>query len=271
MRVPSHIIKLIYKLYKNCTHFIRRQGITFVAFDIINGILQGCPLSATLFDVALDPLLRQILHYIPYNPLLPMEVLVAYLDDIAMVLSNIFTQFPLLLMIFELFKRANGCSLNFKKCIIIPLWTADLAAAAAKIRALLPQSANFRIDLAGELLGVWIGPGAEGRGFDDIHDKVIMRTGMVKQFQLGMWGSIREYNTNVFSCFSHINQFFAPPPNTLILERKLHQRLMGTPSYAATTAMLSGMKDIFHFPTNLHTLLCEGFAAKWRVANVTSK
>ena len=100
--------------------------------------------------------------------------------------------------------------LNLFKCIIIPLWTADLEAAADKVRRTLPQTANFRIEMAGELLCVWIGPGAEGLGWLGIQDKVTMRTGMVKQFQLGMWGSVRERSTHVFSCFSHINTFSLP-------------------------------------------------------------
>ena len=49
-----------------------------------------------------------------------------------------------------------------------------------------------------------------------------------------------------------------------------HQKLTGMPRYAATSAMLSGLKEVFHVPTGLRTLACEGRAAKWRLAAKTS-
>jgi len=222
MCIPENVILLIGKLYKDSFHFIRRGGKRFRAFAITSGILQGCPLSAALFDLAIDPLLRNILLYIPYNIGLPRETLDAYLDDVSMVVSNVFVQLNILLLLCDMFTEACGPALNLSKCLIIPLWTDSVEAAKTLLARMLPRAALFKVALAGKLLGVWVGPEAAEKGWGETCDKIQRRIGMVKNFELGLWGTIRELNIHCFFLlFSHILAYYCPPGRSLFLREML--------------------------------------------------
>jgi len=201
MQIPDKVLRMIRKLYDNCMHFIVRGGKRYPAFVVSSGILTGCPLSATLFNLVIDPLLRQVLTYMPYDISVPRETLDAFLDDVSMVVCNVMTQLPIVLMIYKMFGQASGCWLNHGKCVIIPLWTMDVEEAKRNISAFIPEAAFFQVSLAGKLLGVWVGPGAEGMGWDEAMDKISRRIPMIRNFQLGLWGTIREYNIHCYSCF----------------------------------------------------------------------
>ena len=77
----------------------------------------------------------------------------------------------------------------------------DVEEAKRNISAFIPDAAYFQVSLAGKLLGVWVGPGAEGMGWDEAMDKIARRIPMIRNFQLGLYGSIREYTIHCFSCF----------------------------------------------------------------------
>ena len=117
-RVPSTALRD----YDNCTHYIRLHGARRPAFDILSGILQGCPMSGSLFCIISDPFLRLILSRFSYSQLWPTTTFSAYLDDLAFVLSRLFPQLALLLDMFNHFAEGAGPHLNFAKCVIIPSW-----------------------------------------------------------------------------------------------------------------------------------------------------
>ena len=98
-------------------------------------------MSGLLFCLILDPFLRAVLSRFPYCGLWPSTTFSAYLDDIAAVLAQTFAQLPLLLHLFDHFEAGAGPKLNFKKNVLIPLWTTCLAEAAAKVRRVIPRAA----------------------------------------------------------------------------------------------------------------------------------
>ena len=120
------------------------------------------PLFGALFDLCVDPLLRKLLLRIPR----PVEALVGYLDDIALAVAGFFQQFGRIMGEFEAFQRGAGPSLNALKCVIVPLWTSNLADAVARIRRREPRAAGFAIEGVAKFLGVYLGPLAAGRSFE---------------------------------------------------------------------------------------------------------
>ena len=197
--VPPSVVRFIKRLYSHCTHYIRHRGVRYKVFDIRSGILQGCPMSGSLFCLVLDPFLRCILSRFPYDRFWPTTTLTAYLDDIAMVLARTFFQLPLLLDLFDYFAAGAGPRLNFHKCVIIPLWTLCLADAAAKLHRMIPRTVAFLVKLATKFLGVMMGPLAHLTCWNAPFLKYVERLQRIRRFGLGFMNTISNRNIHGFS------------------------------------------------------------------------
>ena len=57
IRVPKGALNVFEALYKDCDAYWCGGGVEYWLFKIISGVLQGCPLSGSLFVIAIDPLL----------------------------------------------------------------------------------------------------------------------------------------------------------------------------------------------------------------------
>ena len=57
IRAPTQFIHLVSTMYKNVSAFWARNGELQFLFKVCCGVLQGCPLSAALFNFSTDPLL----------------------------------------------------------------------------------------------------------------------------------------------------------------------------------------------------------------------
>ena len=60
MGISSQMMRNIRSLYHDCRVYIVFANRQFEGFVIRSGIKQGCPLSALLFVIALDPFLRAL-------------------------------------------------------------------------------------------------------------------------------------------------------------------------------------------------------------------
>lgn len=58
--VPENIIRAIRELYKDNDHVFRFGNIMQYSFTALSGVRQGCPLSATIFAIATDSIIRYI-------------------------------------------------------------------------------------------------------------------------------------------------------------------------------------------------------------------
>jgi len=90
MGIPGEIIQALQRLYANCKSHIIFAGARHVGFLLMSGIKQGCPLSGTIFALALDPFMRMIIGCI--HP--ERSILTGFADDLAAVLSNFHDEFP---------------------------------------------------------------------------------------------------------------------------------------------------------------------------------
>ena len=267
--VPAEAIRFIERLYTKCTHYIRHRGMRYKVFDIRSGILQGCPMSGSLFCLALDPFLRLILSRFPYNTLWPTTMLTAYLDDMAMALAQVFSQLPLLLDLFDYFSAGAGPKLNYTKCIIIPLWTYILSAACEKLHRVIPRTRTLLVKLAAKFLGVMMGPLAHLTAWSAPFLKYCERLIRVRSFGLGFVNTLSLHNVHAFSVLSHVMQFHSYTAETNKLEREAHQRRLAAPRFIFTTAFLAHAKKC-HLPYALHVLPINGKAAQYRFAVSTS-
>ena len=101
--LPPKAIRLIRAIYSDCTHSIRIDGKMFNGPMLRGGVRQGCPLSAILFALAIDPLLRLLEKLTPLG-----DILRAYADDLAAVFHDWTITLPKLEPIFEAFRKCSG-------------------------------------------------------------------------------------------------------------------------------------------------------------------
>eukprot|EP00973_Karenia_brevis_P077337 10744853-Karenia_brevis.AAC.1 len=85
---------------------------------IWSGVNQGCPASAVLFVMAIDPTLRLLKAHVEDRS---KGVFRACADDVAGMISDL-GHLPLVADIFGLTGRATALELNVSKCVIVPLW-----------------------------------------------------------------------------------------------------------------------------------------------------
>ena len=131
LRLPELAISALQTLFADNKHFYRFGGQLHFAFTVTSGVRQGCPASATLFVLAIDPLLRALSSRLPLG-----ATVCTFADDLAIVLPCI-SLAPLVSDIFEDFARFSGLQLGIDKCACIPLWTSSTTASHAALTALL--------------------------------------------------------------------------------------------------------------------------------------
>lgn len=81
MLIPEDLLRVISALRDNFTIAILLCGQEVATFSVTSGIKQGCPLSGTLFALALDPLVRRCL------PRSVLDGLTVFADDMALAVA----------------------------------------------------------------------------------------------------------------------------------------------------------------------------------------
>ncbi|UYV61554.1 hypothetical protein LAZ67_1005283 [Cordylochernes scorpioides] len=106
--LPSTFLGWIAVLYGEADASIRVGDVYTKAFPLLNGVRQGCRLSAALFSIGVGPLLSRL------ERTLGRGNVVAYADDIVLFIRDD-AQFELVPLIFEEFRMSSGVAVNFKK------------------------------------------------------------------------------------------------------------------------------------------------------------
>lgn len=114
----DHIIDSIRTLYQNATFHVRIGSLLTGELKFCKGIRQGCPLSGTLFSLAIEPFLNLCRQYLDgvSLPIIPAQKLVtsAYADDVSVFITNNL-DFKLFEEIYAIYAKQSGSILNRDK------------------------------------------------------------------------------------------------------------------------------------------------------------
>uniref|UniRef100_A0A3B1IC81 Reverse transcriptase domain-containing protein n=1 Tax=Astyanax mexicanus TaxID=7994 RepID=A0A3B1IC81_ASTMX len=146
---PDVFIKMIKLLYLKSTVQVKVNGKLTEKIDICRGVKQGCPLSAALYVLAINPLLTSLkkeekLTGVYVNSELNKYVVSAFADDITIFIKNQ-DELNTVFEHFKTYERTSGASLNQSKTEAV--WIGDDG-----------ENENINIELKKEIkiLGIYI-------------------------------------------------------------------------------------------------------------------
>ena len=208
--MPPRFIAFFKAIYTKASSVVHHNGMLITIILFLSGVLQGCPASAMLFDLALDPFLAMFERVLQFGRL---GLVRACADDIAFSLSRL-SHMKLIQPIYRSAQFLAGLTLKPVKCNIIPC-TEDFWNAVPKVRAWLtanvPDWAAFKVVNAAELLGFFVGPGAAQKMWIKPLAKFKRRVLDIKNAGAGLTLNMLDYNARVVPVLSYVAQLFPLP------------------------------------------------------------
>jgi hypothetical protein len=184
-------------------------GFVVFLFWILAGVLQGCPMSGTLFVFAIDPLLWS------FKLKISSAVVRTCADDIGMALKRLDT-LALLYKLFHDFKSASNLTLKPAKTIIIHTvtkhsnWNNDWI--HRWLRRYIPQWQYMIIKDSSKYLGFHLGPRAGANQWNGAISKFAERVIDLKDLDLPLRLAVNRYNYKILPVLGYIGQLALPPP-----------------------------------------------------------
>lgn len=116
---PENYINMVKLLYAKSMVKISVNGNLTEKIDIFRGVKQGCPLSAALYVLAINPLLTTLkkeesLTGVILNPKVPRCVVSAFADDVTVFIKNQ-DELNKVYEYFNMYEKVSGASLNHTK------------------------------------------------------------------------------------------------------------------------------------------------------------
>ena len=240
MQIPSNIIHAIRELYKNSTASICINNVAYFTIGIYSGIKQGCPLSGTIFALAIDPLLRTIVLHNTFHSI----TLTAFADDIGISVADLFRILPIVFRIVVLWKKVSALGLNYGKCIIAPLWRGSHAPIRLWLNEMLPAFASVQIEKYAKYLGIYIGPDAHLHQWDSNASILLKRAGDAALRTNGFNDKLRHYRTHGISTILYKAQFAHPNNAMRLAAKRAGQLICSAPWFAIPPDLLHGLRHI---------------------------
>ncbi len=221
---PSWFICLIKAIYKDAAAYCFKNGNLCLMFYFYSGVLQGCPASAFLFNIALDPFLTLF-----YDSLREKGsgIIRACADDLGASLRSL----KQLMLLFPIFKDAQtlaGLLLKPPKCVLVPLvpWSSEVVNQIKKwLEKHIPLWANFNIKPTSKYLGFFMGPQSGSQQwlapFAKYHDRVNSIYGSGAAISMGAYN----YNVRTLPVLSYISQLICLPDQASEWERRALYRV----------------------------------------------
>ena len=240
---PGGAQNLINAMYFMNHTYLNLESATVFLFVFLSGVLQGCPLSGMLFDVALDPFLRW------FDAAVRPDfdgVIRACADDIGGSLARLEvlkSVFP----IFETAREVAGLTLKPAKCIIVPLYAKFSAHIVETIRlwlhAHIPQWSKFQIKPTAKYLGFWLGPAANTMQWTEAGNKWLGRGRDIADAKYPASVTAREYNVKAVPVLSFLSQLLEVPSDFIQKETHLLHRLLHAPGNAFDKKSLHNLQE----------------------------
>ncbi|UYV75515.1 hypothetical protein LAZ67_13000448, partial [Cordylochernes scorpioides] len=210
LRLPPAFMGWINILYAGADATIRAGGFHTTAFPLLNGLRQGCAVSAALFSIATGPLLRRL------ELTLGVGNVIAYADDIVLLFHRD-GDFERVATVFEEYKQASGVGVNLRK-------SAGLWCGAWRNRGDSPLGASWSTTSI-RVLGLDIAPRSTVAHREQ-HLLALLKNACRKWTPftrgLSLVGRARAANTLVGSVIQHHLHGYLPSPPTIA---KLQARL----------------------------------------------
>jgi hypothetical protein len=258
--VSEDVIHAVRELYKDNKHFFTFRNLRKFALDAESGVKQGCPLSAAVFVIVTDAIVRYI------NCLLPKDIVFrAYCDDYAFVLKFPWRDLPILANIFITIGLATSLHLNLKKCKLIPTWEFNLNSVRNLIREHAPFWAKVDIVRSAEFLGFCVGPEAHKVVWRKPLFKFANRIDCIRRSGVGLNSSIILYNTCALPVLSHVAQLFKPSQCTVQYVANLSPKIISAPPAWASHSVLTRVKLLVPFQQDLLDFSTYCLAVRCRV------
>jgi hypothetical protein len=261
MKFPQFLIDIIRKLYEECLIELLYGAEAHEPFRALAGIKQGCPLSGTLFALALDPFIRMLCLTIP----MPLNMVSAFADDIAIVAKELLLALRALAPVFAVLQAASCLEVNPLKTVVIPLWPEGRFETRRWLSECLPAWAAFKIKLCGRFLGYLIGPAAAEHRWDLTLDKYWQRGMMARAAGGGFFGNLLHYHVFGASVLGYLLQLAEPPKQAFALERRILQYLTHGPWHALPNEGLLALGDL-GFRDEPRAIRDVSIAARYRTA-----
>jgi endonuclease/exonuclease/phosphatase family metal-dependent hydrolase len=240
MKLPAFLIAIIRRLYADCHIELLYGAEVHVSFCANAGIKQGCPLSGTLFALALDPFIRMMCLTIPKH----LGMITAFADDVAIVALHLFKALRVLAPVFAVLQAASCLVVNPTKSVVIPLWRGGCFEARRWLADCLPAWAAFKVQLCGRFLGYLIGPGAASTRWDLTLDKYWHRGMLARAAGGGFFGNLHHYHIFGASVLGYLLQLAVPPKKAFALEWRILQYFTHGPWQALPSEGLLTLSDL---------------------------
>ena len=114
--ISETTIKLIEQVYKNTTSIIDINSEFSEPIIITKGVRQGCPLSALLFILVIEPLLEKIQRSKKLKTPNHQKI-IAFADDITVSIKN--NSINNLIKILDEFENVSGLAINYEKSEVL--------------------------------------------------------------------------------------------------------------------------------------------------------
>ena len=158
--IPRAYVNVIRSVYLDCRTFVYAAGGKSLLCTFLSGVLQGCPLSGSLFSIAIDPFLCFIDSALEGGRL---GIVRACADDIGAAIKSSQVLKPSN-HVFKLARLAAGLKVKTKKCVIVPVYTSCTLSTQSVwkdwLATHLPHWGDFSIRGSAKYLGIFIGPAA---------------------------------------------------------------------------------------------------------------
>ena len=220
--LPSGLVNLILGIYSDNRAF--HKGSDEPLYIIISGILQGCPMSGTIFAWCLNPCLNNMVRAVQGNGLVR-----ACADDIALVLRSL--RFIIVIAaVYRVIGELTLMQVKPKKCVIIPVAVALSPEVKDCIQLWLarkvPEWKKFRIEGSGKYLGAWLGPASADKRWGSVEAKFADRLRLLWERGAPPSVNSRLYASRALPVLAYLCQFY--PLSEALLSREhlcLHKLL----------------------------------------------
>lgn len=254
--VCDEMQNLPHALYDSLVTTVLYNNTELNEFAIAAGVKQGCPLSGTLFAIAVDPLVRAHIAHITLRS----STISLFVDDVAVVLRCLAQQLGPLLQQMASWRRASGLGLKVNKCVILML-NGD-AARYEQILAEHPGADGMRLARAAKYLGTEVGPDGYIDQWRSVSKKMAARVPDIASSP-SLTGRVVLFTSYVSSLYSFKTQFSDAPSHITHEYGRAVQNITKAPWQGFPTALLTRRKGL-RYPVEIRELSLVTFEAQAR-------